>query len=573
MSLMINHNLIAMGASRSLNRHYSYLAVSTERLSSGLRINSAKDDPAGLAIRELMRSDIAIMHQGARNTADGISLIQTAEGAMQVIDEKLIRMKELAEQAATGTYTTVQREIINSEYQAMAAEIDRIAAATEFNGIKLLDGSITQFHVGTGLKIHFGSLNNSAEDYYMVNIGDVRATTKTGLRVGGDGYTDVHRQAQSAIGTYRLDDVLFTNQSAAGHFLYYYNFVGDDLLTSAEIQSPSFMAGIYEPQSGSSLQHLINQVNQGTASRVQLNFGPVETSASGTVADLNIVSSGVLNLCIGNEVYQLGSGAANERLHDGVDPVYIDIAGLGGTATGALVASAIASSSENYWAVFNSANNTVMIFSRLGGDNDELIACDEGDPPIGGGYDMVTWTNVETGKVGQTMANFSLGGETWAQAGWVQEDGRYFLSLTGANIGDPFDLYVGDASAYGLTATSGFTTAYFEESQNASWGDWAGAQLRTQSHAQEALETIKRALVEKDIIRANLGALQNRLENTMTNISVQIETQQGAESRISDVDVATEMTNYTRSQIMAQAATSMLAQANTLPELALSLLG
>ncbi len=145
MSLVINNNMMAANTARVLGNTYDSLARSTQRLSSGLRINSAADDAAGLAIRELMRSDIATMRQGIRNAADGISLLQTAEGAMAVIDEKLTRMKELAEQAATGTYTTVQREIINSEYQAMAAEIDRIAASTEFNGVKLLDGSISGY--------------------------------------------------------------------------------------------------------------------------------------------------------------------------------------------------------------------------------------------------------------------------------------------------------------------------------------------------------------------------------------------------------------------------------------------
>jgi flagellin len=129
---------------------------------------SSADDAAGMAIRELMRSDIAVLNQGIRNASDAISMIQTAEGAMSVIDEKLIRMKELAEQAATGTYTTAQREIMNSEYQAMAAEIDRIATATDFNGVKLLDGSLEAQHEGSGLKVHFGTGNSSTEDYYYV---------------------------------------------------------------------------------------------------------------------------------------------------------------------------------------------------------------------------------------------------------------------------------------------------------------------------------------------------------------------------------------------------------------------
>ena len=105
MALVINHNLMAMNSARNLSDHYGALSTSTQRLSSGLRINSAADDAAGLAVRELMRSDISTMNQGIRNANDAISMIQTADGALQVIDEKLIRMKELAEQAATGTYT------------------------------------------------------------------------------------------------------------------------------------------------------------------------------------------------------------------------------------------------------------------------------------------------------------------------------------------------------------------------------------------------------------------------------------------------------------------------------------
>jgi flagellin len=149
------------------------------RLSSGLRINSAADDAAGLAIREMMRTDIRVLNQGVRNANDAISLIQTADGALSVIDEKLTRMKELAEQAATGTYTSAQRLIMDSEYQAMASEISRIALATDFNGVKLLDGSLS----GTGgqMKIHFGTGNSSAEDYYYIRI---NAATASALGVG-----------------------------------------------------------------------------------------------------------------------------------------------------------------------------------------------------------------------------------------------------------------------------------------------------------------------------------------------------------------------------------------------------
>ncbi|MBD5647478.1 MAG: flagellin [Desulfovibrio sp.] len=197
--MFINHNQMASNVANTLTSHYGNLQTSTQRLSSGLRVNSAADDAAGLAIRELMRSDIAALNQGVRNANDAISLLQTADGALGVIDEKLVRMKELAEQAATGTYDSTQRLMIESEYQAMASEITRIANATDFNNIKLLNGNLSSDdHVGKGggesgiesqgkLKVHFGSANDSAEDYYYIQIG---TATASALGVGNEASTD-----------------------------------------------------------------------------------------------------------------------------------------------------------------------------------------------------------------------------------------------------------------------------------------------------------------------------------------------------------------------------------------------
>jgi len=157
--LAIKSNLMAENAARHLGRNYEALSKSVERLSSGLRINSAKDDAAGLAVRELVRADIAVLKQGARNVADGISLLQTMEGAMAVIDEALIRMKELAEQAATGSYSASQRTIMNNEFGQMRAEISRIARDTKFNSIHLLDtassanNATIHFDVGASITI------------------------------------------------------------------------------------------------------------------------------------------------------------------------------------------------------------------------------------------------------------------------------------------------------------------------------------------------------------------------------------------------------------------------------------
>ena len=224
--MYINHNQMATNVANTLTDHYSNLQTSTQRLSSGLRINSAADDAAGLAIRELMRTDVAALQQGVRNANDAISLIQTADGALGVIDEKLTRMKELAEQAATGTYDSTQRLMIDSEYQAMASEITRIANATDFNGIHLLDGNLSgDTHDGgdltaTGkMKIHFGTMNDSDEDYYYIQIG---TSTASALGVGNSAaegslaYTvSTQNAAQSAL--VGINDAVVSKDAIRAH--------------------------------------------------------------------------------------------------------------------------------------------------------------------------------------------------------------------------------------------------------------------------------------------------------------------------------------------------------------------
>ncbi|WP_256128248.1 flagellin [Desulfolutivibrio sulfoxidireducens] len=380
MSLIINHNLMAQSAARNLSTSYAALSDSTRKLSSGLRITTAADDAAGLAVRELMRADIASLNQGVRNANDAISLIQTADGALSIIDEKLIRMKELAEQAATGTYTSDQRIIIDSEYQAMASEITRIANATDFNGIYLLNGNLSgSIHNGSGmqstgkLKVHFGTANDCAEDYYYVQIGSCTA---------------------SALG-----------------------FHGSNSITKADY-----------------------------------------------IANNNLVflSNDVLAMCTAF----ITSPASVQSQFD----------------------------SSQYSDMYTDPNSSyVYIFAT---DN-------SGDTHVIKGYNSGTYG---------------------------------YVSDTNLNEG-------------------------------------ASSSISTQALAQQALITVNNAIVSKDIIRANLGALQNRLENTISNLQIQAENLQAAESQISDVDVATEMTEFVRRQILTQAAVAMLSQANSLPQMALQLMG
>ncbi len=192
--LAIKNNLMAEGAARHLGRSYDALASSVERLSSGLRINSAKDDAAGLAVRELMRADIAVIKQGSRNAMDAISMLQTMEGAMGSIDAVLIRMKELAEQAATGSYSAQQRNIMNNEFQQMMAEIDRIANTTNFNSINMLNDS-------AAIRIHFGE-----NSYIDVNSVDVRASALFGnSAISIAGSTGASAQAALALVTAAIE--------------------------------------------------------------------------------------------------------------------------------------------------------------------------------------------------------------------------------------------------------------------------------------------------------------------------------------------------------------------------------
>ncbi len=224
MGLTINHNAMALNAANTLNNHYGNLSTSTARLSSGMRINGAADDAAGLAIRELMRADITALNQGVRNANDAISLLQTADGALAEIDAQLIRMKELAEQAATGTYDSTQRLMIESEYQAIASEITRIANATDFNGVKLLDGSLSGDHDGTGLKstgslkVHFGSMNDSAEDYYYVRIGDSTASALgLGMQSTANAGHTVSTQSQAQAALVAITDAIVSKDKIRAH--------------------------------------------------------------------------------------------------------------------------------------------------------------------------------------------------------------------------------------------------------------------------------------------------------------------------------------------------------------------
>jgi len=570
MSLVVNHNLMAMNAARNLSTIYGRLATSTQRLSSGLRVNSAADDAAGLAIRELMRSDISVLNQGIRNASDAISMIQTAEGAMSVIDEKLIRMKELAEQAATGTYTTAQREIMNSEYQAMAAEIDRIANATDFNGVKLLDGSLSNGHAGSGMKIHFGTGNSAAEDYYFIKMADMRATEATGLRVGNSDDREVWRSL-TLNATSQTNYLNASASTTAGFFGLQYS----TSLDASDNPVWNMFGYVAVDPNHESISDVVQKINQGTQATGTINFSAASTA--GLAGD---------SVTINGQIFTFSTAGATNSYNGTTGSI-----GLG-IGTAASIAYQFAAEMNNHYA-------STGVFAAVDGSTVHLFASEFGES--GNAITMHAASNTSLTFSGDTLTG---GGQKVlsASAYYDEENHEYELEISMNQGGDAFQMrlfalttvggagdIIGSPSTVGylgaLTtglsgdsvmpayATLNEDTEWVEAQNGAGRTDWDGADILTQSAAQLALAQLDAAINTKDINRANLGAYQNRLENTITNLQIQAENLQAAESRISDVDVATEMTEFTKNNILAQAAVAMLAQANSLPQLALQLLG
>jgi len=226
MSTRINHNILGMTAQRNLHQAQNSLDVAVNRLSSGLRINNAWDDAAGLAVSEKFRAQISGMGEAEKNANYNINLLSTAEGALSVIDEKLIRMRQLAVQASNGALTASDRTFINVEFQQMKSEITRIASVSNYNGKKLIDGSLSAVTANTttgrnnasttadanSLKFHIGANNVQGQDYYYVNLG---SATATGLNIDAANTLNT-ASAQAAIDTI---DAAITSKDTSRAFI------------------------------------------------------------------------------------------------------------------------------------------------------------------------------------------------------------------------------------------------------------------------------------------------------------------------------------------------------------------
>ena len=530
MSLVVNHNMMAANVARNLNAHYGNLSTSTQRLSTGQRINSAADDAAGMAIRELQRADIAALHQGARNANDAISLIQTADGAMGVIDEKLIRMKELAEQAATGTYDSTQRLMIESEYQQMASEITRIANATDFNGTKLLDGTLSGVHDGSQmiskgeLKVHFGTGNDSAEDYYYIEIGDVTAQA-----LGLGNASTYAEDRDRIIAEYKAN--LEKNMKGWDRGEAWQKAAYDEI----DNLVMDFANRIYNIETV-----LKDPFNNGT---LPFNNGQSQV----TIEEL----ANAWDKLSAEEKQFYGKGLPSENMPPRVVT----------DAAGQRVNQYQQMSDRDKEKVLY-AYTRALVNSWSDGDKGATINPTEtsfGDAR--GTAWSLEYIKKDMNYTGQVMGDGGgAGSQGFAGVIWLATDN---LGLTADERTAKMNQAISAIGEALHTMSVSLETKY----------DAAGRDIRTQEDAQLALEAINNAIIEKDKVRAHLGAIQNRLENTITNINVQAENLQAAESRISDVDVATEMTEFTRQQILTQTAVAMLSQANSLPQMAMQLIG
>lgn len=570
--LSINTNMMARDASRQLSAHYAALSDSVRRISSGLRVEEAADDAAGLAIRELMRADVEALGQGARNANDAISLIQTADGALAVIDEKLIRMKELAEQASTGTYDSTQRALINNEYLEMAYEIERIAHSTEFNGIKLLDGSLSGEHDGSGagsadglsstgeLKVHFGTANDSAEDYYYINIGDC---TLAGLGLA-TGVPDIDTNALDSAGgviTF-ADGSTYTVNDWDGNleWAWYLNPLG---LQPFTYTPPGRPLDVQE-------RNWTDEWFWGSGTWT--GFGFIAVIPQGT-------KNFVFNLA-------MGSAEAGEGARQDADIQLFTMSGVHLAGTPPATDESYTITNDNA-AWFGRPTNVSDINSYspwLGFTEADYDGTNLNSGPA-------NYNNGNTGAVDNTSLNWSTyngmnigysGDANTANDAIVQTKPGYETLVIDGEVTEDLVIWVNGPRdiIYKMYWDGGPGRPEDVDAMMEKYGgimafnQTAGAiwTIETQDKAQLALNRLDEAIVRKDTVRAHLGALQNRLENTVSNITIQAENLLNAESRISDVDVASEMTTFVRNQVLTQSATAMLSQANAFPHMLMQLL-
>lgn len=464
MAQTINTNIASLTAQRNLNQSQQALNTSLERLSSGLRINSAKDDAAGLAISERFTAQIRGLDQAVRNSNDGISMVQTAEGALDEVTTNLQRIRELAVQSANATNSSSDRAALQLEVAQLISEIDRVATQTSFNGVKLLDGSFSSqaFQVGAnaGETISVSSIASARSS----SMGQSVAATSTVTLSGAVSGLSINSASISSTGDAR-DFAAAVNNSSAG-------------VTATANANTATGANMADDGTGAEGTLTINGV---TTSSVALT-GTTATDRVALVDAINAISAAT------------GVTATN----------------TGADATGITLEAA------------DGRNIEVALNQTTAGGADGFVA---GTVGINAGtdYGTVSLSSDAAIEVSGTVTNTSL------------STGTIAATATGVAV-----------SNLDISSVSG---------------------------ANDALASIDAALSTINNSRANLGSIQNRFESVVRSLQTTSENLSASRSRIQDADFAAETAALTKGQILQQAGTAMLAQANSLPQNVLSLLG
>lgn len=560
--MIINHNMNALNAHRNMGVNNSAAGKSMEKLSSGLRINRAGDDAAGLAISEKMRGQIRGLTQASRNASDGISLVQTAEGALNETTNILQRMREISVQSANSTNTETDRAALQEELNQLTTEINRIGNTTEFNTQKLLNG-------GAGSS---SSSNITDAASAVVKTGDFKDTDLSrnqniDATIKVDGTTfDISEALKSNFttadeviaklnevraGEKKLSDVVDITKvegSTAGKSSLLFTAKSTGKSSSVEISSNTAeVATLLGYQNGK-----ISAKGEGNNATVQ-KHGLEGTGDKLTATKVTVTKGQEFKVTVGSDS-EVSVKFAKDKTYD----VKNADANVAQAAREELV--------KDINEALQKAGLSGKVTASLSNDNQLQMISENGkDIAITGMRDFGIVDNAQVQNVNQVVG-----------AG-AQGAGFEVNLQIGANSGQAMNLSIGDmrAAALGITGNTGQTG--FSSTNNVSNGTdtistEASLDITNASSASSAITAIDSAMEKVSSERAKLGAVQNRLEYTISNLDNTAENLTSAESTLRDVDMAKEMMEYSKNNILSQAAQSMISQANQQPQNVLQLL-
>ena len=556
-----------------------------EKLSSGLRINRAGDDAAGLAISEKMRGQIRGLDQASKNSQDGISMIQTAEGALNETHDILQRMRELATQAANDTNVGVDREEIQKEINQLSSEINRIGNTTEFNTQGLLKGDGGVDLAKTGIVSNTSAVGTTSHTQASAGItitADAVVGSKVAFEIGGEKFEYEFSTADATaiadaedanngdgvketgnILKAALDNFISGNEKLKGQFT---TGGADDAITISAVANGSFdgaKGSISLPtEVGTTALEFTATAGVGTttnsAATTNVDFGSiVENDTAGTAID-KAASEQALKDLIGKGFEVNGTKVEFYNVNDGA---------YKGDALGVDISKALDAVAAATGTTGTKAADTAAIQDAF----TKAVADQIGDKVAG--------AKITAGAAGNlTVTSTATGPDAKLEIkdGAVKKDFEATFQV-GANKGQSMSISIADmrSDALGITGKAGeagFTSTNVVTDGTDNTTKEAALDVSTHTSASAAIETINKAIETVSSERSKLGAFQNRLEHTINNLNTSSENLTAAESRIRDVDMAKEMMNQTKNSILSQAAQAMLAQANQQPQGVLQLL-